>query len=163
MRAAKILSRNGDGALGRLCVEREVETPQERIRNGSIDQGDQSKAESGGSGGGPRRPSLKNHSASDTVGQDHREGMSPSVSFAEGETTTYSSSARRPSAQSGYGHNRSTGPRGSIGGGGIAGQSPNSSFSASARGRDVSGPVADRKQGYKRATIAGEPRRGARS
>lgn len=159
MRAAKILSRNGDGALGRLCVEREVETPQERIRNGSVDQGDQSKVESGGNGGGPRRPSLKNQAGSDVAGQDQHEGVLPSVSFAEGETT-YSSSTRRPSVQSGYGYHRSTGPRGSIGGGGIAGQSPNSSFSASARGRDSSGPA---KQGYKRATIAGEPRRGPRS
>ncbi|GJJ69573.1 terminal uridylyltransferase [Entomortierella parvispora] len=168
MRAAKILSRNGDGALGRLCVEREIETPQERIRNGSVDHGDErhqnkaSNSESGGNVGGPRRPSLKNYSASDAAVQDQREGTSPSVSFAEGESTTYSSSERRPSVQGGYGYNRSIGSRGSIGGGGIAGQSPNSSYSASTRGRDSLGPTADRKQGYKRATIAGEPRRVAR-
>ncbi|KAF9153122.1 hypothetical protein BG015_004025 [Linnemannia schmuckeri] len=40
MRAAKILSRKGDGVITRLCVEREVPQHQERNRNGSVDQGD---------------------------------------------------------------------------------------------------------------------------
>ncbi|KAK3848683.1 MAG: hypothetical protein J3R72DRAFT_360772 [Linnemannia gamsii] len=40
MRAAKILSRKGDGIISRLCVGREVPVHQERNRNGSVDQGD---------------------------------------------------------------------------------------------------------------------------
>ncbi|KAF9191202.1 hypothetical protein BGZ51_007653 [Haplosporangium sp. Z 767] len=40
MRAAKILSRNGEGAISRLCTEREITAHQERNRNSSIDHGD---------------------------------------------------------------------------------------------------------------------------
>lgn len=40
MRAAKLLSRNGGGAITRLCDEREVLTPHEKSRNGRNDQGD---------------------------------------------------------------------------------------------------------------------------
>ncbi|KAF9930246.1 hypothetical protein FBU30_000732 [Linnemannia zychae] len=40
MRAAKILSRRGDGVISRLCMEREVPVHQERNRNGSISHGD---------------------------------------------------------------------------------------------------------------------------
>lgn len=51
MRAAKILSKNGDGAISRLCVERHVPAQPEKPRNNSIDQGDESTRRQSNDGG----------------------------------------------------------------------------------------------------------------
>ncbi|KAG0292866.1 hypothetical protein BGZ96_003566 [Linnemannia gamsii] len=77
MRAAKILSRKGDGVINRLCVEREVPAHQERNRNGSVDQGDDQAKDRQG----PSSPDSKPGSRTSFSTGEER----PRVGFNEAE------------------------------------------------------------------------------
>ncbi|KAF9554817.1 hypothetical protein BGW38_009288, partial [Lunasporangiospora selenospora] len=72
MRAAKILSRNGDGAITRLCYERETQTPQERHRNSSIDKGNEHRDKDRGGRDTPLQEEG-NHTEGTTQGGTHSE------------------------------------------------------------------------------------------
>ncbi|KAG0337561.1 hypothetical protein BG004_007602 [Podila humilis] len=80
MRAAKILSRNGDGAISRLCVERHVPPPPEKPRTSSIDHGDDRVT-------GRRGSTTEHAGTSKAEGNDSnvQDGSPPVSTFAAGE------------------------------------------------------------------------------
>ncbi|KAG0215669.1 hypothetical protein BGX28_008915 [Mortierella sp. GBA30] len=87
MRAAKILSRNGDGAITRLCMERDVPAHQERNRNSSIDHGDNQSRDRRQSGDRLEAPLLKpdgSQAAGSSSSSADSRGES-GMAFAEGE------------------------------------------------------------------------------
>ncbi|KAI1317217.1 hypothetical protein EDD11_008809 [Mortierella claussenii] len=138
MRAAKILSRNGDGAITRLCQEREVSTHQERNRNSSIDHGDdhgRDKQQPSTQHNRPHTPLLNTGAAgANNDGRRESGGPSRTTAFPAGEDKPQESESPIKSRASG--------------GAGVG------------TGSNDHGPRqrSGRREYYKRSTIASEPR-----
>ncbi|KAF8951352.1 hypothetical protein BGZ52_012278 [Haplosporangium bisporale] len=99
MRAAKILSKNGDGAISRLCVERHVPAQPEKARNNSIDQGDESARRQSNDGGNDDPTSATAFApGEDTPSQVRFQGPEDATATRDPEspsTTSTSSSSPR--------------------------------------------------------------------
>ncbi|KAF9907313.1 hypothetical protein EC991_011135 [Linnemannia zychae] len=93
MRAAKILSRKGDGIISRLCVEREVPVHQDRNRNGSVDQGDDQSKDKQGSSSPDNKPGPR---TSFSTGEE-----GPRVGFQDAESGN-DNGGRRSSGRRNY-------------------------------------------------------------
>ncbi|KAF9347646.1 hypothetical protein BGX26_000886 [Mortierella sp. AD094] len=147
MRAAKILSKNGDGAITRLCYEREVPAHQERNRNSSIDHGDDQSRD--------RRSHLSEKHDTPSLGSgvtpqfDSRRssGSGNTMAFPSGEDKLHSSDSHMQSRTK------------------IQGQLDNNIGATSVTASNEQGPRqrVGRRSFYKRATIASEPRHSNRA
>ncbi|KAK3813160.1 MAG: hypothetical protein J3Q66DRAFT_285943 [Benniella sp.] len=85
MRAAKLLSKNGDGAISRLCQERESLTPQEKSRSGN-DHGDGPKDKQYHHQRRDTLPGTSHDNQTTNGGQGSRRGSSGRLtSFPAGE------------------------------------------------------------------------------
>ncbi|KAG0033792.1 hypothetical protein BGZ81_007261 [Podila clonocystis] len=98
MRAAKILSKNGDGAIGRLCVERHVPAQPEKPRTNSIDQGDDSGRPSNDGGNFDDAAATAFAPGEDTLSQARVQGSesvaNPRDPESPGTASTFSSNPR---------------------------------------------------------------------
>ncbi|KAF9197187.1 hypothetical protein BGZ49_002523 [Haplosporangium sp. Z 27] len=142
MRAAKILSKNGDGAITRLCHEREIQSYQERNRNSSIDHGDDQSKDK-------RTQSSENHDASSLASgttphfNRRSSGGNNAMAFPTGED--------KPQNNDSHSRHRSR----------LQGQADNSIGATS--GATSSTDQGTRQRGgrrsfYKRSTITSEPK-----
>ncbi|KAG0356949.1 hypothetical protein BGZ54_000514 [Gamsiella multidivaricata] len=145
MRAAKILSKNGDGAITRLCYEREVPSHQERNRNSSIDHGDDQARDRSQQ---KERPSSRGSNADGTALDNSSRGGGKRGS--SGRVGTFPAGEDKLQDRDSPAHPRVK----------VQGTHEGGTGSLSGTGPHEQGqrPRSGRRSFYKRATIGSEPR-----
>ncbi|KAF9387408.1 hypothetical protein BGX21_000554 [Mortierella sp. AD011] len=147
MRAAKILSKNGDGAITRLCHEREIPAHQERNRNSSIDHGDDQSRD--------RRLHLSERHDASSLGPGAALQLGNRRSSGSGNTMAFPAGEDKPHNSDLHIQSRTK----------IQGQLDNNIGAVSSTAPNEQGPRqrVGRRSFYKRATIPSEPRHSNRA
>ncbi|KAG0318391.1 hypothetical protein BGZ99_005705 [Dissophora globulifera] len=160
MRAAKILSRNGEGAISRLCYEREVPVHQERNRHSSIDHGDNANKDNQQQQKGSPVPKAKDAHGDIHVGNNNDRRGSSGSGGGGGRVMAFPAGEDRVQERSSVTNSRTlfqSSLDGSVASSSLAGSG--SHLASGPLGEQEPRPRSGRRSHYnKRATVASEPR-----